>query len=121
MGATVRAFLSLVDSIGSTPEEAQEIKGQVVSRVKAPLITLVASGSNESCYVLLKQVEALVELCPRSFDDEYRQFYIRFNEPTHVKYLKVKILPLLANPDTAPDIVAELAEIVNDNNIQLSR
>jgi len=119
--ATARAFLSMVDSIGSTPNEIQEIKEQIVSRIKAPLITLVASGSNEGCYVLLKQVEALVELCPRSFDDEYRQFYIRFNEPTHVKYLKVKILPLLANPDTAPDIVAELAEIVNDNNIKLSR
>jgi len=119
--ATVRAFLSMVESIAGTPEEMQEIKKQIVSRVKAPLVTLVASGSNESCYVLLKQVEALVQLCPGSFDDEYRQFYTRFSEPTHVKYLKVQILPLLANPDTAPDIVAELAETVNDNNTYLSR
>jgi vesicle coat complex subunit len=119
--ATVRAFLSMVDSIGSTPEEIQEIKVQIISRVKAPLVTLVASGSNETCYVLLKQVEALVQLCPGSFDDEYRQFYTRFSEPTNVKYLKVEILPLLANPDTAPDIVAELAETVNHNNMHLSR
>lgn len=118
--ATVRAFLSLVDSIGSTPEEVQEIKEQIVSRVKAPLVTLVASGSNETCYALLKQVEYLVQLCPGAFDDEYRQFYTRFSEPTHVKYLKVKILPLLANPDTAPDIVAELAETVNHSNKHLS-
>jgi len=119
--ATVRAFLSMVDTIGSTPEEVKEIKEQIIARVKAPLVTLVASGSNETCFVLLKQVEALIELCPGSFDDEYRQFYTRFSEPTHVKYLKVKILPLLANPDTAPDIVAELAEIVNNNNTHLSR
>jgi len=119
--ATVRAFLSMVDSIGSTPEEVQEIKIQIISRVKAPLVTLVASGSNETCYVLLKQVEALVQLCPGSFDDEYRQFYTRFSEPTNVKYLKLEILPLLANPDTAPDIVAELAETVNHNNMHLSR
>ena len=44
--ATVKAFLSMVDSIGSTATEIQEIKEQIVSRVKAPLITLVASGSN---------------------------------------------------------------------------
>jgi AP-4 complex subunit beta-1 len=119
--ATVQAFLSLADSTGSTPQEIQEIKEQVVSRIKAPLITLVASGSSEAEYVLLKHVEALVDLCPGAFDDEYRQFYIRFNEPTHVKYLKVQILPMLANPETAPDIVSELAEIVNVNNIQLSR
>jgi len=119
--ATVRAFLSMVESIASTPEEIQQTKEQIVARVKAPLVTLVASGSNESCFVLLKQVEALVELCPGAFDDEYRQFYTRFSEPTHVKYLKVQILPLLASPDTAPDIVAELAETVNDNNTRLSR
>ena len=119
--ATVRAFLSMVESIASTPEEIQQTKEQIVARVKAPLVTLVASGSSESCFVLLKQVEALVELCPGAFDDEYRQFYTRFSEPTHVKYLKIQILPLLASPDTAPDIVAELAETVNDNNTRLSR
>jgi vesicle coat complex subunit len=119
--ATIQAFLSLADSIGSTSTEVQEIKEQVISRIKAPLITLVASGSSELEYVLLKQVEMLIELCPRAFDEEYRQLYIRFNEPTHVKYLKVQILPMLANPDTAPDIVSELAEIVNVNNTQLSR
>jgi len=119
--ATVRAFLSMIDSIGSTPEVVQEIKEQIIARVKAPLVTLVASGSYETCFVLLKQVQALVQLCPGAFDDEYRQFYTRFSEPTYVKYLKVEILPLLANPDTAPDIVAELAEIVNSNNTRLSR
>ncbi len=119
--STIQAFLSLADSTASTPEEVQEIKTQVVSRIKAPLVTLVASGSSELEFVLLKHVETLVELCPGSFDDEYRQLYIRFHEPTSVKYLKVQILPLLANPNTAPDIVAELAELVNDNNLQLSR
>lgn len=117
--ATVRAFLSMVDQIGG--DEKEEMKQQVISRVKAPLITLVASGSSEIQFVLLKQVEQLVDLCPGAFDDEFRQFYIRYHEPAHVKYLKAEILPRLANPDTAPDIVAELAEMVNDNDTTLSR
>ena len=117
--ATIRAFLSVADSIGG--EETMAIKRQVVERIKAPLITLVASGSPEMQFTLLKQVESLVELCPGCFDDEYRQLYTRYHEPTHVKYLKVEILPLLANPDNAPDIVSELAELVNDQDTQLSR
>lgn len=117
--ATVRAFLSIVEQIAG--DEEQEMKQQVVARVKAPLITLVASGSSEIQFVLLKQIEQLVDLCPGSFDDEFRQFYIRYHEPAHVKYLKVEILPRLANPDTAPDIVAELAEMVNDTDTSLSR
>eukprot|EP00980_Cylindrotheca_fusiformis_P020612 scaffold7679_cov134-Cylindrotheca_fusiformis.AAC.3 len=119
--ATVRAFLSMADQIADSPDESTEMKQQVVSRVKAPLITLVASGSSEVQYVLLKQVEALVELCPGSFDDEFRQFYIRYHEPTHVKFLKIETIPLLANPDTAPDIVNELGEMVFDQNTQLGR
>ena len=117
--ATVKAFLSMVDQIGG--DDTDEMKRQVVQRVKAPLVTLMASGSPEMEYVLLKQVEALVELCPGSFDDEYRQFYIRYNEPTHVKYLKIQILPMLANPNTAPDIVAELSELVYHSDTNLGR
>ena len=117
--ATVRAFLSIIDQVAE--EEKDEIKQQVIARIKAPLITLVASGSSELQFVLLKQVEQLVELSPGSFDDEFRQFYIRYHEPAHVKYLKVEILPCLANADTAPDIVAELGEMVNDNDVTLCR
>jgi len=115
--AAIRAFLSLIENF----DNKQEMLEQVISRIKAPLVTLVASGSSEIQYVLLKQVEQLVEICPGAFDDEYRQFYTRYHEPTHVKYLKVDILPLLSNPDTAPDIVAELAEMVQDPNEKLSR
>ena len=116
--AVIRAFLSLAEGASV---DVENMKRQVVTRVKAPLITLVASGSSELVYCLLQNVEALVELCPSVFDDEYRQFYCKYHEPTYIKYLKIKILPKLANPDNAPDIVAELAESVADADVTLSR
>jgi hypothetical protein len=81
----------------------------------------VSSGSPELVYCLLQNVETLVDLCPGVFDDEYRQFYIRYHEPSHIKYLKMDILPKVANPDNAPDICAELAECVADANDTMSR
>ena len=117
--ATVQAFLSLADQLG---DDSETMKRQIVERIKAPLVTQISSGSSEMMYAILKHVEALAEMCVGSFDDEYRQFYVRYNEPTHVKYLKVQILPKLANPDTAPDIVAELMESAMDtNHLPLSR
>eukprot|EP00970_Alexandrium_tamarense_P018403 scaffold13335_cov174-Alexandrium_tamarense.AAC.3 len=118
--ATIRAFLSIADAVGKRPEDdrdpdspsVDDLKRQVVVRIKAPLVTLVASGSNELTYVLLKYVDQLIDLCPGIFDDEYRQFYVRYNDPTHIKHSKVRILAKLANPETAPDIVAELGELV---------
>ena len=116
--ATMGAFLSLAEQLG---DDTEEMKRQIVARVKAPIVTQISSGASEMMYTLLKHVEALVDMCPGIFDDEYRQFYVRFNEPTHVKYLKLSILSKLANHDTAPDIVAELAECVAEPNVKMSR
>jgi AP-4 complex subunit beta-1 len=116
--ATISAFLSLAEQLG---DDMDTMKRQIIGRVKAPLVTQISSGSSEIMYTLLKHVEALTDICPGIFDDEYRQFYVRYNEPTHVKYLKIAILPKLANPDTAPDIVSELAECVWDSNTKTSR
>lgn len=117
--ATIRAFWSMAEAVGGNDEGG--MKRQIVSRVKAPLVTLISSCSSELGYSLLKHAEALIDAVPGVFDDEYRQFFIKYNEPTHIKYLKISILPKLANPDNAPDIVAELAECVNDMNVKLSR
>ena len=127
--ATIRAFLSIADVIGKRPGDdrdedspsVDDLKRQVCLRIKAPLVTLVASGSNELAYVLLKYVDQLIDLCPGIFDDEYRQFYVRYSDPTHIKHSKVRILAKLANPDTAPDIVAELGELVADVDDTMGR
>ena len=117
--ATVRAFLSLADSIGGNDVEG--MRRQVVGRIRTPLVTLVAGSPPEQIHCLLRHVDSLVEMCPGIFDDEYRQFYVRYTEPSHIKYLKIAILPKLANPDNAPDIVAELGEYAADADAQMGR
>jgi len=119
--ATVRAFLSLAESIGGGGGDVEGMRRQVVGRIRAPLVTLVAGSPPEQVHCLLRHVDSLVELCPGIFDDEYRQFYVRYTEPSHIKYLKIAILPKLANPDNAPDIVAELGEYAADADSQMGR
>ncbi|KAL7438936.1 hypothetical protein ACHAXH_003643 [Discostella pseudostelligera] len=127
--ATIRAFLSIADAIGKRPGDnsdpsaptVDDLKRQVCVRIKAPLVTLISSGSNELTYVLLKYADQLIDLCPGIFDDEYRQFYVRYSEPTHIKHSKVRLLAKLANPETAPDVVAELSELVADVDEAMGR
>ena len=114
--ATIRAFLSLAEQLGD-----KELQHQIVARVKAPLVTQISCGSSEIMYALLKHIEILTKMAPGIFDDEYRQFYVRYNEATYVKFEKVKVLSFLANADNAPDLVAELAELVHDPNSELGR
>jgi len=112
--ATIKCFLHLTES-------APQLQKQVYLRIKPPILTLIASGIPEAVYTLLKHVDYLVQKCPGVFDDEYRQLYVRYNEPTHIKYLKVEILSKLSNNNNAPDIVSELGEYVNDLDSNLAR
>ncbi len=115
------AFMSVIFAFLSLAQNVEGMREQIVSRVKAPLITMMTGGSYELNYCLLKHIDALIDLCPGIFDDEYKQFYIRFHEPTSVKYLKITVMSKLVNPSNAPDIVAELTERVSSTDTILSR
>lgn len=52
-------------------------KKQVYERTKAPLLTLMAGGSPETVFCILKHLEGMLPRCPGVFDDEYRQFFTR--------------------------------------------
>jgi len=112
--STIKCFLHLTTAV-------PDLQPQVYVRVKAPLLTLMAGGNPEVEYCILKHLEAMVHRAPGVFDDEYRQLYVRYNEPTFVKYEKIGILALIANDDTVADITSELAEYATDVDQEVSR
>lgn len=112
--STIKCFLHLTTAV-------PDLQPQVYLRVKAPLLTLMAGGNPEVEYCILKHLEAMVHRAPGVFDDEYRQLYVRYNEPTFVKYEKIDILAIIANEETVGDIVAELAEYSTDVDQEVSR
>lgn len=112
--ATVKCFLSLTEAM-------PDMHWQVYERLKPPLLTLMGSGSPESCYCLLSHVRTLVHRCPGVFNVDFRHFYVRFNEPTYVKFIKMELLASIAADGSLPDIVGELAECVSDANAETAR
>ena len=112
--AVIKSFLHLTNSM-------PELRPMVYDRVKPPILTLIAGGGPEQVYVLLKHVKYLCEANPGMFDPEYRQLYVRYNEPTSIKYLKLSILPKLASGDTAVDIITELCEYVSENDVRMAK
>lgn len=114
--STLKCFLHLSASI-------PDLFPQIVTRAKPPLITLITGTVSESQYMTLKHFQSILHQ-PQSkgiFDDEYRQFFVRYNEPPHVKHLKVDLLPLITNATNAKDIATELSEYVTDVDSELSK
>ena len=97
-----------------------DIARQVALRLKTPLLTLCASSSPEVAYAVLSHVSLMIERQPGVFDDEFKQFFCKYNEPGAVKALKVAALPRIASPTNARDIVAELAEYVGGVDAELA-
>jgi len=113
---TTKCFLNL-------SRHFPELETQIYGRAKPPLLTLITGGYSEMQYVMLKHLELILnrQSAKGIFDDDYRQFFVRYNEPSNVKHLKVDLMPLIANANNARDIATELGEYVTDVDSELSK
>lgn len=113
---TIKCFMKLADRF-------EDLRPQIWVRGKPPLLTLLAGGNPELQYALLKHLQLILQepAAAGVFDDEYRQFFVRYNEAPHIKHLKVGLLPYLSNGVNARDICVELNEYVTDVDAELSR
>jgi AP-4 complex subunit beta-1 len=114
--AALKCFFHLTQSM-------PEMHAQIVQRSKPPILTLITGAHAEIQYMTLKHLQSILHqaFAQGIFDDEYRQFFVRYNEPPHVKHLKVDLLPFIASSTNARDIASELNEYVTDVDSELSR
>lgn len=82
---------------------------QVYERIKAPLLTLVSSGSPEQSYAVLSHLHLLVLRAPYIFSSDYKHFYCQYNEPSYVKKLKLEMLTAVANETNTYEIGEQTA------------
>ena len=114
--ATIKCFMNLT-------EPYPDLLQQVITRAKAPMLTLLTSGSSEIQFCILKHLQALLprDIAKGIFNDEHRQFFVRYNEPPHVKHLKISLLPLITCPENVQEVSSELGEYVTDVDAELSK
>ncbi|KAI3992550.1 hypothetical protein MKX01_022641 [Papaver californicum] len=112
--ATTKLFLHLTLSMA-------DVHQQVYERIKAPLLTLVSSGSPEQSYAVLSHLHLLVMRAPILFSSDYKHFYCQYNEPSYVKKLKLDMLTAVANESNTFDIVTELCEYVANVDVPIAR
>ncbi|KAG8381866.1 hypothetical protein BUALT_Bualt05G0017400 [Buddleja alternifolia] len=124
--ATIKVFLHMTLSM-------TDVHQQVYERIKAPLLTLVSSGSPEQSYAVLSHLHLLVMRAPFIFSSDYKHFYCQYNEPFYVKKLKLEMLTSVANESNTYEIVqlrpkslgsisvTELCEYVANVDIPMAR
>ncbi|XP_042387028.1 beta-adaptin-like protein A [Zingiber officinale] len=112
--ATIKVFLHLTMSM-------TDVHQQVYERLKAPLLTLVGSGSSEQSYAVLSHLHLLVMRAPMLFSSDYKHFYCQFSDPSYIKKLKLEMLTAIANESNTYEIVTELCEYAGNVDVPIAR
>ena len=99
---------------------------QVYQRMQAPLITLMTSSETTESYEVSFNVLSHIHLLVLRganwvFESEYKQFFIKYDEPSYIKALKLEILAQIASASNIQEIVNELSEYVTDVNVEIAR
>jgi len=115
----VKVFLHLT-------KEDETLSRQVYERLQAPLITLMTSSetteSYEVSYNVLSHIHLLVIRGANTvFESEYKHFFVKYDEPSYIKNLKLEILAHIASPNNIQEIVNELSEYVTDVNAEIAK
>jgi len=122
----ITIVLSTIKIFMSFTKNNVKIYNQVFLRVKTPMITLVSSseiqGSFEITYTVLCHILFIVSRGGSEyFTKEFKQFYLKADEPTYIKFNKLQILSYLANENNIGDMINELGEYVTDVDQELAK
>lgn len=83
-------------------------------------MSIVCCGNSELSYTGLCHIELLLDRAPHLYDQDYKTFFARFNDPAYIKSKKLKILLSIATQSTVEDIVSELSANVHDVDVSLA-
>lgn len=100
----------------------ENLFGQIIERVKQPLLTLLTStevDGYETTFVVLEHILFVVSTLGgrEHFEKSYKHFFCKVDEPTYIKTVKIDILKYLACNSNMSDIFNELEEYSSDDEI----
>lgn len=115
----VKVFINLTKS-------DKVLSKDVYERLAAPLITIMASaGTTENYEICYNVISHIYFLCLKGAGDyfkyDYKQFFLKYEEPSYIKFLKLDVISLIAREENVQEIITELEEYVSDANAEIAK
>lgn len=102
------------------------LQKEVYGRLATPLITLMTSAettdSYEICYNVISHINFIIRKGGKdNFISSFKHFFLKYDEPTYIKFIKLEILSEIATDETVEEICTELNEYVTDVNHDIAK
>ena len=101
MGA-VKIITKFIDLV-----ETEEKRKAYMNKVTKSIMSLMNSDY-EIQYVILRGMYALIQKKPALFQDNYKFFFVQYNEPIYLKIEKINLLYRLCNNNNFENVIKEL-------------
>ena len=106
--AVVKVFLRLTAA-------NEQLHGEVLARVKGPLLLLVGTArAPELVYPLLCHLRLFLTRSPLLLEREFRSFFVKQNDPNYLRTIKIDLLTLVTTERNGALILDELAANATD-------
>lgn len=114
--STVRIIVKFMDYLTNN-----DVIRNYCSKVTQTLITLIGNSDHEFKYVVLRNINIIIQKRPLILQREITIFFCSHNDPHYVKIEKLEVLLRLANEETIDRILMELKEYVTEVDIDFVR
>jgi len=98
----------------------ENLKTDVFKTIKGPILSILQSSSAELQITILHHILVVLKMQPNLFNKEYKYFFIKFNEVSHIKYKKLEILLEVVTEGNVQNVINEITEYIHNSDIQLS-
>merc|ERR1719226_217975 len=97
-----------------------ELVRQFCKKMTPPLVTLL-SAEAEIQYVVMRNINLIVQKQPQILQQDIRMFVCKYNDPLYVKLEKIMVMVQLASERNVDQILSEFREYATEVDIEVVR
>jgi len=113
--SAIKVMMKFMDRI-----QSPEVKRQLCKKMTPPLITLLGAEP-EIQYVVMRNINLIVQKQPLILQSEERMFVCKYNDPLYVKLEKISVMVQLASERNIAQVLSEFREYASEVDIECVR
>eukprot|EP00929_Paragymnodinium_shiwhaense_P078935 TRINITY_DN4096_c1_g1_i1.p1 TRINITY_DN4096_c1_g1~~TRINITY_DN4096_c1_g1_i1.p1 ORF type:complete len:921 (+),score=259.62 TRINITY_DN4096_c1_g1_i1:125-2887(+) len=113
--SAVRVMMKFMDRI-----QSPELVRAHCKKMTPPLVTLL-SAEPEIQYVVMRNINLIVQKQPQILQQDVRMFVCKYNDPLYVKLEKIKVMVQLASERNIDQVLSEFQEYASEVDIEVVR
>merc|ERR1719230_2267607 len=113
--SAIKVMMRFMDRI-----QSPEMVRQLCKKMTPPLITLLGAEP-EIQYVVMRNINLIVQRQPQILQSEERMFVCKYNDPLYVKLEKISVMVQLASERNIVQVLSEFREYASEVDIECVR